>query len=194
MTYKQLTVNDVESVAEFLLSENGQVTTLEIKNELREDGFYAVQEAVAKSMYFLWRPRQWHFTFNGTYRTYFPDFESAEEAYIAAKPGEVHQTSWHGWLDASYYMAYYGIDDPADEPVDPVTLPYKAPVVAVIDKAWAGDWTVYDYRQIKPAVFMSCDADDYEEARVAVRTHYSRNWDVAREHVGASRVKGDNAS
>ena len=196
---KQLTVNIVETIASDLLHQNGSTTTLDIKNEARAQDYWAVQEAIAQSMYTVWELHGWHWTFNGTYRTYYLDYESAEAAYNASQPGDVHQTSWLGWLDAEYYMIYrlnkYGavdgdIDDSAPDVVDPVGLPQKdAPVITQLSKAWAGDWMLYDDKDREPSIFLSCNLDDYEQARTAVRTYYSRLQGVPRERVGASQVQ-----
>lgn len=192
MDYKQLTVNDVEGVADELLAANGQTTTLDIKNRLRDEGFWAVQYDVANSMYLLWEARGWHWTFNGTYRIYYQDFDSAEAAYNAADEGDVYQTSWLGWLSPAFYSIFYvASDDDTAEPVDPVGLPANPPTITEITRGWAGDWYVYDYRNQGPSTFYSCDVDDYELARQHVRTRYSRDKQVPREHVGASRIKSD---
>lgn len=186
-----LTVNAVERIATDLLALNGSTTTLEIKDNARAQGYHAVQAAVAQSMYLIWEVRGWHWTFNGIYRTYYPTFEDAEAAYNAAPDGEIHQTSWLGWLSATYYQQYYQPSlDPASAPVDPVGLPRKDPVITQINKAWAGDWMLYDYQEKTPSAFLRCDVDDYEEARAAVRTYYSRLEGIPRERVGAARVKG----
>jgi hypothetical protein len=197
---KQLTVNIVETIASDLLHQNGSTTTLDIKNVAREDGYWATQDVVAQSMYAVWQLHDWHWTFNGTYRTYYPDFESAEAAYNADKDN-VHQTSWLGWLSADYYMQYHQkqhgpldaiIIDVPDDVVDPVGLPQQdPPVITELSKAWAGDWLVFDYKQQTKTSFLSCNLDNYEQARTAVRTHYSRLVGIPRERVGASRVKGD---
>jgi hypothetical protein len=83
MDAQPLTIYDVESHAQDLLDRNGQTTTLEIKKALRNDGFFATQGQVANGMYIMWQPNDWHWVFNGTYRTYFPSFSDALAAFEA---------------------------------------------------------------------------------------------------------------
>ena len=63
---KSLTTLDVKTVADELIASNGTTTTLEVKNELRTRGFWAVQTEVSAEMSSLGYP----FTDNSGYRTY----------------------------------------------------------------------------------------------------------------------------
>jgi len=67
---KTLTKSDVLSVAEGHINQSGSTTNLDIKRELRGQGFYATQEAVAEFMGEIYAEKGWDFSFNGKYRTY----------------------------------------------------------------------------------------------------------------------------
>lgn len=68
---KSLTSSDVLSVATELISKNGSTTTLEVKLELRNRGFYATQKEVSSTMDGLDLLGKLSFTNNGVWRTYF---------------------------------------------------------------------------------------------------------------------------
>ena len=67
---KALNINSVQSVAEALMAKNGATTTLEVKNQLRKEGFFALQAEVSAAMDFLAWENDWTFSSNGQYRTY----------------------------------------------------------------------------------------------------------------------------
>ena len=63
---------EVILVAETLLLQNGQTTTLEVKNALREEGYIAFQADVSYFMKTAVQQTGWRFTCNGRNRTYYP--------------------------------------------------------------------------------------------------------------------------
>lgn len=63
---KRLTNDDVKDAAQELISQNGQTTTLEVKQKLRNSGFFALQDEVSSAMATL----GFNYTENGIFRTY----------------------------------------------------------------------------------------------------------------------------
>ena len=64
------TKDQVKAAAEKLAAATGTITTLEIKNELRAQDFFATQKFVSDTMDELCNENSWKFHFNGTYREY----------------------------------------------------------------------------------------------------------------------------
>ena len=67
---KALNINSVQVVAEELMLKKGWTTTLEVKEQLRKDGFYAIQVEVSSAMDFLAWENKWCYDCNGKYRVY----------------------------------------------------------------------------------------------------------------------------
>lgn len=178
--YTTLQITDVERVATELLAKNGKTTNLEIKNQLRAEGFWAIQSAVAVSMYVITELNGWHWVFNGTYRTYYKDLNSAEAAYLASTPGTIFETSWLGWLVPQVPA---GTIDP-DSKVDVTQL--ISPVE--VNRPEKGDWLVFAYDGSTTSIYVRADLGSYEPTRTAVRTFYSREKGIARELVAAHKV------
>jgi len=63
---KTFTITDVELVASDLIATNGSTTTLDVKNELRNQGFFAEQAEVSAALAQL----DFSFTHNGSFRIY----------------------------------------------------------------------------------------------------------------------------
>ncbi|MBT29039.1 MAG: hypothetical protein CMO01_05190 [Thalassobius sp.] len=67
-----LTVGAVEEAALFLAKEKGHVTTLDIKEYLRSEGYFAMQSDVSEFMKQLAIVDcEWSYFFTGSYRIYF---------------------------------------------------------------------------------------------------------------------------
>ena len=64
------TKDQVKAAAEKLAEANGTITTLEIKNELRAQDFFATQKFVSDTMDELCNENHYNYHFNGTYREY----------------------------------------------------------------------------------------------------------------------------
>lgn len=67
---KNLSKADVFDVVTDLIEENGSTTTLDIKNELRERGFFAKQADVSEFMQQIADSEDIEFNFNGVHRVY----------------------------------------------------------------------------------------------------------------------------
>lgn len=67
---KTLTKADVFDVASDLIEQNGSTTTLDIKTELRNRGFFAKQADVSELMIEVCQEEGYTFTFNGVHRVY----------------------------------------------------------------------------------------------------------------------------
>lgn len=67
----QLTKSDVLEAAEYMMQQNGQTTTLEVKNKLRSDSFFATQQVVSAFMEELCAEMGWQFENTGKFRIYF---------------------------------------------------------------------------------------------------------------------------
>jgi hypothetical protein len=70
-TYKTLEKTDIESVFEDLLDKNSQTTSLEVKEELRNKGFWATQAVVGTELRKIADEKECDWNFNGTYRIYY---------------------------------------------------------------------------------------------------------------------------
>lgn len=67
---KNLTKADVFDVASDLIEQNGSTTTLDIKNELRNRGFFAKQADVSELMIEVCSEENYSFSYNGVHRVY----------------------------------------------------------------------------------------------------------------------------
>ncbi|MDW7692727.1 hypothetical protein R9C00_11665 [Flammeovirgaceae bacterium SG7u.111] len=67
---KTLTKDIVLNIAEGLMEINGNTTTLEVKNELRFQGYFAIQKDISFAMDALCYQYDWTFIFNGSFRIY----------------------------------------------------------------------------------------------------------------------------
>lgn len=67
---KSLKQKDVRKVALDLMHQNGITTTLEVKNALRNAGFFALQDDISCLMDRLASKKGWFWRFNGRFRTY----------------------------------------------------------------------------------------------------------------------------
>ena len=85
-----ITKDDVYNKA---LQLGGELTNLEIKNSLREDGFYATQKMVADFMDQLSQDCGWPFDFNGEFRTYNISGDINDSTSQVATPATQTQTS-----------------------------------------------------------------------------------------------------
>lgn len=70
---KNLSKADVYDVAIDLIEDNGSTTTLDIKNELRNRGFFAKQADVSEFMLQVADEEGWNFSYNGVHRVYTMD-------------------------------------------------------------------------------------------------------------------------
>ena len=65
-----LTLDSVKDIAESLIASAGSTTTLEVKKELRQKGYWAKQSEVSKHMNDIALSEGWNWHDNGTHRTY----------------------------------------------------------------------------------------------------------------------------
>lgn len=65
-----MTKQAVQTAAETLMRQNGQTTTLEVKNALRNQGYFATQAAVSESMDELSTELPWEYDPTGPFRIY----------------------------------------------------------------------------------------------------------------------------
>lgn len=73
--------NIVKEIAELLINIKGETTTKDVKNELRNNNYYAIQKDVSQLLAEISEENNWTFTFNGEYRSYFidKDLDETEE-------------------------------------------------------------------------------------------------------------------
>lgn len=81
--HQAITKDIVKDVAEDLMEKNGQTTTLEVKDELRNRGYWAVQDEVSNMMFDLGHEEDWDIQNDptGTHRVYSND-ESDDDTSI----------------------------------------------------------------------------------------------------------------
>lgn len=70
MIAKNLTKEVVKNYAQALMLQNDTTTTLDVKEVLRERGYYATQEEISEIMKTLCEEESWCFTSNGKYKIY----------------------------------------------------------------------------------------------------------------------------
>ena len=97
---KQLRAIDKEIVlgmAEALMILNGKTSTLDVKKELRKQGYFATQSVVSHFMDILGDEENWVFEFNGTFRIYAfeEDTEDTFQGYLE-KDGRFWEMVVHG--------------------------------------------------------------------------------------------------
>jgi predicted DNA-binding WGR domain protein len=68
--HKPLNRESIQEVAEKLMTDNLQTTTLEVKNQLRKDGYYAEQNEVSRWMLQLATWQNWTMANQGNHRVY----------------------------------------------------------------------------------------------------------------------------
>lgn len=131
MNAQPLNPADVEQVFTELLAKNGQVTSLEVKEELRTRGFWATQAIVGPLVQDIANQLGVPFTNNGRFNTYTPlattvtdDDEEDDDGSTASPAPSFSQ------LPAAPVKVRTPPADPADR--EPVTNPTS------------GDWTVHD--------------------------------------------------
>lgn len=83
---KNLTKDAVKKTAVKLMNDNGETTNLDIKNELRTEGYNAKQKAVSDFMIELASEENWEHTNNGNHRTYTigDDSDSSNRSAVVA--------------------------------------------------------------------------------------------------------------
>lgn len=69
-SHKNITKDLVKKAAEHLILTNGQTTTLEVKNYLRNQNYIAFQSEVSKIMAEIGLEQDWDIDFNGTFRVF----------------------------------------------------------------------------------------------------------------------------
>lgn len=82
--WRQTDVTEIEEFVQELLDANGNTTNLEIKEYMREDGIWILQKDVAWTMTWLCEQNNWYAIMDptDTYRIYYPDYQSAEDALL----------------------------------------------------------------------------------------------------------------
>jgi len=83
---RQLDKNAVILAAEFLMFEHGNTTGCEVKLWLRTQGYAATQEEVDEWLQYIADERDWGFTSNGMFRSYFFAIRSPHEGSLFAVP------------------------------------------------------------------------------------------------------------
>lgn len=92
-------------ITEALMLTHGTTTTLEVKKELREQGFYAVQAEVSVLMEELAEDRNWKFWSNGRFRVYSFAADTNERLYHYLKKGD---ESWEILVDGKWQVVSEG--------------------------------------------------------------------------------------
>lgn len=92
-------------ITEALMLTHGTTTSLEVKKELREQGFYAVQAEVSALMAALAEDRNWKFWSNGRFRIYSFAEDTNEQLYHYLKKGD---ESWEILVDGKWQVISEG--------------------------------------------------------------------------------------
>ncbi|PHN03249.1 hypothetical protein [Flavilitoribacter nigricans] len=92
-------------ITEALMLTHGTTTTLEVKKELREQGFFAVQEEVSALMAGLAEERNWKFWSNGRFRVYSFAEDTDERLYHYLKKDD---KSWEILVDGKWQVVSEG--------------------------------------------------------------------------------------
>lgn len=89
MKYQVVTYADVESTARKLIEKNGETTTLDVKNNLRDQGFFAVQSDISRFMDQVANSVseiEWNDT--GGHRIYYGTFDTGSETHEVWHKGD----------------------------------------------------------------------------------------------------------
>lgn len=70
----------VKQAAEHLMLTNGETTTLEVKNWLRQEGYTAYQADISRWMFKIAKEQNWAFQSNGRHRVY--RYQNEEELMV----------------------------------------------------------------------------------------------------------------
>lgn len=92
-------------ITEALMLTHGTTTTLEVKKELREQGFFAVQAEVSALMESLTEERNWKFWSNGRYRVYSFAEDTNERLYHYLKKED---KCWEILVDGKWQVVSEG--------------------------------------------------------------------------------------
>lgn len=92
-------------ITEALMLTHGTTSTLEVKKELREQGFFAVQAEVAAWMAILSEERKWKFWSNGRYRVYSFAEDTKERLYHYLRKDD---KSWEILVDGKWQVVSEG--------------------------------------------------------------------------------------
>lgn len=86
--HQAITKDIVKDVAEELMEENGQTTTLEVKEELRKRGYFAVQKEVSDLMFDLGHEEDWNIQNDptGTHRVYSNEDTDDDDSIFTVQP------------------------------------------------------------------------------------------------------------
>lgn len=79
MNYRTLTRDDVQEVADLLISKHGETTTLNIKQALRKRNFFATQQMVSNIMIELEQEGHYLFKDDGHHRTYYTSHQLSKQ-------------------------------------------------------------------------------------------------------------------
>lgn len=81
---KQLDYSAAEEVFDELLEENGETTSLDVKQRLRKNGYWAEQAETTQFVRQIAFDKDLDWDFNGQYRTYFKESNSTKQNLVPA--------------------------------------------------------------------------------------------------------------
>ena len=139
---KTLTKADVFDVASDLIEANGSTTTLDIKKELRNRGFFALQADVSDYMVQVCDEEDWSFTFNGVHRVYTEDSPSIQ----TTQTSQIQNTGNSASSGLRAAMGGGNQNTPAHTATGESHTTRSGKVITAFDdssKASSGDWKAY---------------------------------------------------
>ena len=127
MSYKTLDRSDIESAFEDLLAAGNQTTSLNVKEELRDRGFWATQGEVGVAVREIADDLGIDWDYNGVYRTYY-----APGTHMSPTSG-----AWNQIGPGAYVKAPASLAKQKTPPASPADRePIKNPT--------SGDWIAWD--------------------------------------------------
>ena len=86
-TPKQAGKAAVKQAAEYLILTNGETTTIEVINWLKQEGYIAYQADIARWMFKIAQEQNWEFRCNGRQRVY----------HFRIEEDMISEPIWHGF-------------------------------------------------------------------------------------------------
>lgn len=142
---KTITLQDVQNVALSLMKKNGKTTNLEVKNELRQQGFFAEQSTVRSYMNQLAEDLNWNQIIVDN--SIAPPHNAFEDNSLNINPHNLSAPLNQGATRTGYISGPFDIAvAPGNQTLNNLTRSYTRRDGQVVNtklNAFSGDWKVY---------------------------------------------------
>lgn len=182
---KSITKDAVKEAAEDLIKQNGETTTLDVKNSLRNSGYFAKQDEVSQIMLEIGTEESWQINNNGIYRIYSFDQNvgSISGGNQFGKTNYANQTS----SNSGQFSQVASQPNFRNSNIQSYVIrkgPKKGTTIYSKSVRDAGDWKSYSKTSNSPEMYFSS-----KYTRDEVRIAYSKIVGIKFQDVLASRRK-----